>query len=76
MARWAALRLAVPPLPLRIELTTPARPLWTTVAAVAFALLPRWARRIYGLPGLRTTDLAATLLLRGLRSAALQVPQR
>lgn len=76
VARRAALRLAVPPLPLRIELTTPVRPFWTTVAAVAFALLPGWARRIYGLPGLYTTDLAATLMLRGLRSAALRVPPR
>ena len=76
VARRAALRLAVPPLPIRIELTTPVRPLWTTVAAVAFGLLPGWARRIYGLPGLRTTDLGATLMLRGLRSAALQVPER
>lgn len=76
VARRAALRLAVPPLPVRIELTTPARPLWTTVAGLAFALLPGWARRIYGLPGLRITDLTATVLLRGLRSAALQVPER
>ncbi len=76
VARRAALRLAVPPLPLRIELTTPARPFWTTVSGLAFALLPAWARRIYGLPGLPTTDLTATLMLRGLRSAALRVPER
>lgn len=76
VARRAALRLAVPPLPWRIELATPVRPLWTTVAGVAFGLLPRWARRIYGLPGLPTTDLTAILVLRGLRVAALQVPGR
>ncbi len=75
-ARRAALRLALPPLPWRIELTTPARPLWTTVAGVAFGLLPGWVRRIYGLPGLPTTDLAATLVLRGLRCAVLQLPER
>lgn len=75
VARRAVLWLAVPPLPWRIELTTPARPLWTTVAALAFALMPAWARRIYGLPGLPTTDLAATVLLRGLRTAALQLPE-
>jgi uncharacterized protein (DUF2236 family) len=74
VARRVALRLALPPLSLRTELTTPARPLWTTVAGVAFALLPRWARRLYGLPGLPTTDLTATIVLRGLRTAALQLP--
>lgn len=74
--RRAALRLALPPLSWRVELTTPARPLWTTVAGVAFGLLPGWARRIYGLPGLFTTDLATTVLLRGLRTAALQLPER
>lgn len=45
-------------LSLRTELTTPARPLWTTVSGLAFALLPGWARRRYGLPGLLTTDRA------------------
>jgi uncharacterized protein (DUF2236 family) len=76
LARRTARWLMVPPLSLRTELTTPARPLWTTVAGLAFALLPRWARRLYGLPGLPTTDLAATVVLRGLRTAALQVPER
>jgi uncharacterized protein (DUF2236 family) len=74
VARRAALRLAVPPLSLWTELTTPARPAWTLVAGLAFTLLPRWARRLYGLPGLPTTDLTATVVLRGLRSAALRVP--
>lgn len=45
VARRAALQLAVPPLSLRTELATPARPAWTTVAGLAFALLPQWARR-------------------------------
>jgi uncharacterized protein (DUF2236 family) len=76
VARRAALRLAVPPLSLRTELTTPARPAWTVVAGLAFTLLPRWARRLYGLPGLPTTDLTATVVLRGLRTAALRVPER
>lgn len=76
VARKAALRLALPPLSWRIELTTPVRPFWTLVAGVAFGLLPGWARRLYRLPGLPTTDLAATLTLRGLRTAALRVPER
>ncbi|MGQ0775254.1 MAG: oxygenase MpaB family protein [Pseudonocardiales bacterium] len=76
VARRAALRLALPPLSWRAELTTPARPFWTTVAGLAFGLLPGWARRLYGLPGLPTTDLAATVVLRALRTAALQLPER
>ncbi|MGH3873362.1 MAG: oxygenase MpaB family protein [Pseudonocardiaceae bacterium] len=76
VTRRAALRLALPPLSLRTELTTPARPLWTGLAGLAFMSLPRWARRLYGLPGPPTTDLAVTVLLRGLRTTALRVPER
>lgn len=76
VARRAALLLAVPPLSLRTELTTPARPAWSMVAGLAFALLPRWARRLYGLPGLPSTDQTATVALRALRAAALRVPER
>ncbi|HEY6425366.1 MAG TPA: oxygenase MpaB family protein [Pseudonocardiaceae bacterium] len=74
-ARRGALRLVLPPLSWRTEFTTPARPLWTVLAALAFTLLPGWARRLYGLPGLPTTDLTATVALRGLRTTALQLPE-
>lgn len=75
IARNAALRLALPPMPVWVQLVTPARPVWTTIAALAFALQPGWARRLYGLPGLPTTDLTATVTLRALRTAALRLPQ-
>jgi len=74
VAREAAVRLALPPMPARVQLLTPARPAWAAVATLAYSLLPAWARRCYGLPGLPGTELAATLALRGLRSAALSVP--
>lgn len=45
-----------------------------TVATLALATLPRWARRCYGLPGLPTTDLGATLTLRALRAATGVLP--
>jgi uncharacterized protein (DUF2236 family) len=45
-----------------------------TVAALSLATLPRWARRMYGLPGLPTTDLGVTLALRGLRTATDLLP--
>jgi len=39
----------------------------STVATLSLGTLPRWARRMYGLPGLPTTDLGATATLRALR---------
>ena len=35
---------------------------------------PRWARRLYGLPGLPTTDLSTTVTLRALQSATALLP--
>lgn len=74
-SRQAALRLLVPPMPTRIALGTPARPAWAALTALGFALQPRWARRMHGLPGLPTTDLGATLALRALRGAVLVLPE-
>lgn len=45
-----------------------------TIATLAVATLPRWARRCYGLPGLPTTDIGATLALRALRTATGVLP--
>lgn len=75
-ARRGVRALAVPPMTRWITLLTPARPAWLTLAGVAAALLPRWARRMYRLPGLPTTDLAATTAIRALRTATLAVPDR
>jgi uncharacterized protein (DUF2236 family) len=44
------------------------------IASLAMATLPRWARRMYGLPGLPTTDLAASAALRGIRLATDMLP--
>ncbi|GEL20122.1 oxygenase MpaB family protein [Pseudonocardia asaccharolytica] len=46
----------------------------TAVASMALATLPRWARRLYGLPGLPTTDLSMAMTLRGLRAATSLLP--
>jgi uncharacterized protein (DUF2236 family) len=56
LARRAVRRLALAPLPRRVQLLTPARPVWTLVAAVAIGMLPRWARDLYGLPRIPGTD--------------------
>ena len=44
------------------------------IGTLAFALLPRWARRLYGAPGLPTTDLGATVALRALRQTLAMLP--
>jgi uncharacterized protein (DUF2236 family) len=72
-ARETALYLTVPPFPWGLGYT-PVRPLWIGVAAYGFSLLPRWARRMYGLPGLPTTDLSATLTSRTFRLALRALP--
>ena len=76
VARRNALWGFVPPMPRAVELATPARPAWATLVGVAGAMLPRWARRLYGLPGLPVTDLAATLSGRALRTALTALPDQ
>ncbi len=66
----------LPPMPLWVSLLTPARPAWVGLVSVAAGLLPRWARRLYGLPGLPTTDLAAVAGARALRRTLLALPDR
>lgn len=44
------------------------------VASLSLTTLPRWARRLYGLPGLPTTDLGTTATLRALRTATDVLP--
>ncbi|MCW2547354.1 MAG: hypothetical protein JWN96_1814 [Mycobacterium sp.] len=75
-AREVARFILHPPMPRKVALLTPARPAWYGLGALAFASLPRWARRMYGLPGLPTTDLAATFTARGMRGALMHLPRR
>ncbi|MEO6205788.1 MAG: hypothetical protein ABIO67_10445, partial [Mycobacteriales bacterium] len=65
-----------PPMPALVQIGTPARPAWVALATAAGAMLPRWARRLYRLPGLPTTDLAATAAGLAFRSGLLVVPDR
>jgi uncharacterized protein (DUF2236 family) len=78
MTRDAAgtlLFITAPPMPKLLGLT-PARLGWFGLATTAFAMLPRWARRIYGMPGLPTTDLTASLSVRALRLTLGALPHR
>ncbi|WP_245627541.1 oxygenase MpaB family protein [Actinomadura oligospora] len=66
-------RMFNPALPSRLmplKLAAPA------LGVLVVSTLPRWARRKYGLPGLPTSDLAATLTLKGLYRTTRVVPER
>jgi uncharacterized protein (DUF2236 family) len=73
-ARETARFLFLPPMPALVQVATPARAVWASAAGLAFASLPRWARRLYGSPGLPTTDLGTSLTLRWLRTASAVLP--
>jgi uncharacterized protein (DUF2236 family) len=78
-ARRAAAFVLVPPMPLWTQLTTPARPAWAGIASLSLAMLPRWAKSMYGpglvglgmLPG---AELATTAAGRTLRSTLMALP--
>ena len=61
------------PLPL---LLTPLKPVLPGVTLLAFATLPRWARRLYGLPATPVGDLWATATLRALQTGIGLAPRR
>ncbi|MEP7053902.1 MAG: oxygenase MpaB family protein [Actinomycetota bacterium] len=51
-----------------------AKPAWATLASVAVALLPRWALKLYGMPGLPTTPFVAAAGARTFRRTTLLLP--
>lgn len=73
--RNGARLLLAPPMSWRVRILTPARPGWAALASLGFCLMPRWARRVYRLPGLLSTDIGVAAALRTLRIAALQIPE-
>jgi uncharacterized protein (DUF2236 family) len=75
-ARDAYRLIVLPPMPTWVRYLTPAQPAWGGLAALSVALLPPWARRLYGLPGLGLTTPAATAGVRAFRQAMLRLPQR
>lgn len=75
-ARRIASYVLWPPMPTWVSLLTPARPGWVAASTLGLTTLPRWARRLYGLPGLPLTDLTATAELRALRAATAVLPAR
>jgi uncharacterized protein (DUF2236 family) len=74
-AAQAFVFLAAPPMPWGLGFT-PVRAGYTGLAALAVALLPNWARRMYGLPALPTTGPVASLSARALRLGLTALPRR
>jgi uncharacterized protein (DUF2236 family) len=74
-ARRVASYVLVPPMP-RWAAWGPPRPAWAGAAGLAAALLPGWARRLYGLPTLPGGDAAATVALRALHATMRAAPRR
>lgn len=74
VARRNNARFFVPTMPRWVRLATPARPAWAGLVTLGMAMLPPWARRMYGLPGLPTTDLLATANGFALRRILATVP--
>ncbi|MEV2275478.1 oxygenase MpaB family protein [Nocardiopsis sp. NPDC049922] len=76
-ARQAVRFLLWPSVPDHLSWLAPLRPLWFPVGALAYATLPAWARRAYGvLPEAPGAGAAATTALRALRSGLNRVPER
>lgn len=74
-ARQAVWFLLRPPMPAWVSLATPARPAWVALVAMGAAMLPRWARRMYRLPGLPTTDIGASLAGLAVRTPLVAIPR-
>lgn len=70
-ARRAVLRSFNPALPMP---WLPLKLLMPGITALAYASMPRWARRMYGIPASPLTDLAATASLRALHEGTRGTP--
>ena len=72
-ARRGVRLVLAPPMPLKVELLTPARLGWSALASMAVGTLPGWARRMYLLPPAVGT-LGAMGGLRTLRAVGAALP--
>jgi uncharacterized protein (DUF2236 family) len=72
-ARQALIKSFVPDIPWPF---TGLRLVVPPLNVLAFASLPRWARRLYGAPGSPVTDLSTTVTLRALHQAATRIPRK
>jgi uncharacterized protein (DUF2236 family) len=73
-AKRAALFLTIPPMPKVVRFATPAAPAWATLAALAGASLPSWAKALYRLPQIPGDKKVIDFSLRLTRSAISALP--
>jgi uncharacterized protein (DUF2236 family) len=73
-AKRAALFLTIPPMPKVVRFATPAAPAWATLAALAGASLPSWAKVLYRLPQIPGDKRVIDFSLRLSRSAISALP--
>lgn len=76
-ARRTVRFLLWPKVPEHLSWLAPLKPLWLPVGALAYTVLPAWARRTYEvLPETPGGQMAATEALRALRATLNRVPER
>lgn len=74
-AKRTAVFLTFPPMPTIVRIATPATALWASVATLAAASLPRWARDMYGWPSLPGQERFTDRSLIAFRNSALRLPE-
>ena len=74
-AKRTAVFLTFPPMPTVVRIATPATALWASVATLAAASLPRWARDMYGWPSLPGQERFTDRSLIAFRKSALRLPE-
>jgi uncharacterized protein (DUF2236 family) len=73
--RELARYVLTPPMPRWVRWATPARPAWAAGAGLAVALLPTWARRMYGVLTPPLAGVAAGAGVRTLRASTVLAPR-
>lgn len=74
-AKRTAVFLTFPPMSPIVRFATPAPALWASVATLAAASLPRWARDLYGWPTFPGQESITNRSLVAFREAALRLPE-
>jgi uncharacterized protein (DUF2236 family) len=72
-AKRALLKSYNPDIPAQL---LPLKLMLPPINTLAFATLPRWARKMYGTPGVPLTDLGATVALRMAHQSVTRIPRR
>ena len=74
-AKRTAVFLTFPPMSPLVRFATPATGLWASVATLAAASLPRWARDLYGWPSFPGQESFTNRSLVAFRNSALRLPE-